>query len=271
MNEVFLFSNQNYQQMKIIAARRSKMSFSSLGINHLHQNNPWVAAWWSAALPGFGHIHLGLYVKGIILMAGEILFNIFGNINLAIYYTFTLQFELLHEVANYHWALLYCAIYVYSIFDSYRLGIELNSQHWLEAKQSYRDIKTNIVQSIDINFLDLRQPWVAVAWSILFSGLGHLYNNKMISGFILIGWQVLIATYSGLTYALIYTLTARFELIPEVIDYQWLLFFPSIYFFSIYDAYSITVNNNKLFKEEQLYFFQEKYGNNKLKPLQKRV
>ena len=43
---------------------------------------------WSIALPGFGQILNGKYLKGVLLIALEILVNVQANFNLAIIYSF---------------------------------------------------------------------------------------------------------------------------------------------------------------------------------------
>lgn len=106
--------------------RYCKMDISPLGINYLHRSNPWAAAWWSAALPGFGHLHLGSYVKGFIFMAGEIFINLKARINLAIFYTFIGDFEKANHVFNERWGLYYMAVWVFAIYDAYRISIEIN-------------------------------------------------------------------------------------------------------------------------------------------------
>ena len=51
----------------------------------------------------------------------------------------------------------------------------------------------------------------------------------------------------------------RLEQSVQVLDAQWLLYFPSFYFFSIYDAYINTVENNKLFESEQKNFLRQNF------------
>ena len=40
--------------------RRYNNYTGTLNSNYIHLRNPWVVAWWSAALPGFGHINMGI-------------------------------------------------------------------------------------------------------------------------------------------------------------------------------------------------------------------
>lgn len=239
------------------------MRLGALSINAIHKTRPWVSAWWSIALPGFGHIHLGLYTKGFLLMMGEILFNLLGHVNAAIYYMFLGQFEQANQVLNNQWTMLYCAVFVFAIFDSYRAAVEINKLAWLESRQTERDFTRTTIQLFDINAMDKRTPWIAAFWSFLFTGLGHVYSHRIISGFLMLGWMVTIAFHSRLPYVVIFTLTGQFDRIHELpINYEWALFFPSIYFFGIYDAYQQSVTLNSLFKEEQIYYLQRKYGNN---------
>lgn len=50
-----------------------------------------------------------------------------------------------------------------------------------------------------------------------------------------------------------------FNRAKAILNAEWLLFLPSIYFFSIYDAYVNTVENNKLFEIEQRKFLRDLY------------
>ncbi len=49
------------------------------------------------------------------------------------------------------------------------------------------------------------------------------------------------------------------EKATSLINPEWLLFFPSLYGFSVYDSYINTVENNKLFDKEQRAFFKKNY------------
>ncbi len=42
--------------------RHPKGKVSTISINLVHLRNPWVIAFWSAMLPGFGHVSLGSYI-----------------------------------------------------------------------------------------------------------------------------------------------------------------------------------------------------------------
>lgn len=253
-----------YRKVQIMEPRRPKMHLSAFGINHFRCSHPWSAAWLSALIPGFGHIHLGMHIKGLILISLEIMLNTLGNVNLAILYTFTLQFHKVHEVINYNWALVYAAIYIFAIWDSYRLSVEVNKLSYLESKQSIRNLKSAMINAFELDFLDRRNPWVATVLSVSFIGLGHLYCHRLLTGFTLIGWNMAIIYYSKLPELILYTFTGQFQLIPDLVNYQWLLFFPSLFTFALYDTYACAVSYNRLFEEEQIYHLNGKYGANRL-------
>jgi hypothetical protein len=235
-----------------------------LGVNHLHKTNPWVAAWWSAALPGFGHMQMGMYLKGAVFLTAEIMLNLFGNINLAMLYTFTFQFEKAGQLINYDCAFLYVSIWVFSILDSYRLAVEVNKIQWLESKQKDHHFENDVISFADMNFLDKRNPWVSLFWSSTFTGLGHVYCHKILFGFILISWTCVITFSTHFPMLIIYTLTGQLDKIADAVNYEWLLFLPSVYFFGIYHGYSSTTVHNLLFKEEQAYYFQVNYGSHRM-------
>ncbi|NRD80234.1 hypothetical protein HPT25_23160 [Bacillus sp. BRMEA1] len=251
-------------QVQIMKPRITKMYLGSWGSSFLHNANPWVAAWWSAALPGFGHMKMGLFLKGAMFLTGEIILNFLAKINLALYYTLNFQWEKAQSVINYEFAFLYAGIWIFSIWDSYRLAVEINKISWLESKQKVRHFEHDSLIAQDLNFLEKRNPWVGLFWSCIFTGFGHIYVHKILLGFILIGWMYAITFNAHFPLLVIYTFTGQFDKIHSILNYSWLPFIPSIYFFGIYDAYSSVIYNNHLFKEEQAYYFKENYGKNKL-------
>ena len=106
--------------------RRPKINMTPISLNYLHLKNPWVVAWWSLCYPGFGHLTLGSMGKGIFVFAGELVVNYMAHINLSILYSFTGEFQQAKDILNTQWLLIYCAVLVFAIWDSYRLTIECN-------------------------------------------------------------------------------------------------------------------------------------------------
>ncbi|MDF2530633.1 MAG: hypothetical protein K0Q65_214 [Clostridia bacterium] len=84
-------------------------------------------ALWSIAIPGFGQLLNGKYVKGILLIFLEFIINSSANINLAIVLSFLGQTERAMQQANYQWLMYYPCVYLYGIWDAYRDGQEKES------------------------------------------------------------------------------------------------------------------------------------------------
>lgn len=214
---------------------------SPIGVSYLHRRNPWVPVWWSVALPGFGHMYLGQNLPGLLLMSLEILINDRAHINLAIFHSVLGHADKAKAVIDYRWAALYPLFYVFSMIDSYRLAVEYTQLIELEQLQRRRYFKTSSLTPLGIFTLTRRNPVVCAAWAALMSGLGHLQCNRIFKAVILIGWYLTIVMKSGLSQAAVHTFLGQFAKAKEGIDYQWLLFWPSIYIFGIVDAYSDAV------------------------------
>ena len=238
--------------------RRPLSYISTININHIDLKNPWVTAWWSASFPGLGHIFLGSYVKGFLLIVWEIVINVKSRLNLAIIYSFNGRYEMAKEVLDSRWLLLYIAVYIYSMWDSYRKTVELNKFAVL-AKRENSPITPFKIDSIEINYLDKRNPWVSLTSSIFMPGLGHLCTHRLPTGFLLLTLWVIISYYSHLLQAVQYSATGAFSQAKAIVDPEWLLFLPSLFGFAIYDAYVHLVEFNKLFQFEQSRFLKENY------------
>jgi len=236
------------------------MALSGVETVTLHVKSPWMPMWWSAALPGLGHFCQGHYYKGLILLFWETLINYKASLNLAIMYTFTGQFSRASETIDPAWILLYGVVFSFAIFDAYRIAVEQNVLARLEKKQTQRSYQLVSLSSLSINYLQRSNPWIALVWSALFTGFGHLYNKKTIKAAMLVIWMVAIIHLSNVSNSIIATFVGDFDLAHKSVDYQWLLFFPSIYTFAIWDSYNDAVEMNLLFADAQKDYLQRKYG-----------
>lgn len=75
---------------------------------------------WSIALPGFGQLLNGKYLKGVLLVACEILINVQAHFNQIILLSFNGKIEAAIEHADYQWLLFYPCFYFFAMFDAYR-------------------------------------------------------------------------------------------------------------------------------------------------------
>lgn len=256
--EVFIIETK--QPESIRNKRRPIGLVSPIATNIIHLRNPWVTAWWSAMFPGFGYIIMGSYVKGFLLVAWELLINTEAHINTAILYSFTGRFELAKQVLEVRWLLLYLAVWVFGIWGSYRSTVDLNKLAILGEREGSTLIPVHI-SAFDVNFLDKRQPWVAVVFSALSPGLGHLYTHRIPTSFFVLILSIMVVYFSHFLEAIQYTALGAFSSATAILDPQWFLFLPSIYGFAIYDSYVNTVEYNKLFEREQARFLRDNYNN----------
>ncbi len=75
---------------------------------------------WSIALPGFGQILNGDFVKGTLFILLEIIINVLSNFNEVIYLSFNGQIEESIQQANYQWLLFYPCLYFFSMWDAFK-------------------------------------------------------------------------------------------------------------------------------------------------------
>lgn len=227
-------------------------------INQIHLRNPWVTALWSALFPGFGHVLLCRLLKAWYLIIWELVVNLQCHLNSAIIYSFTGHFQMAKEVVNTRWLILYAPVYIYAIFDGYRTTVDLNKCYILADREDAK-IPKFAINTLEINYLDKKNPWVPAFWSLLMPGIGHLSNNRIPSGIFQLTWWIVVSYYSHVLQAIQFTATGHFSQAVHVINSEWLLFLPSAYVFSFYDSYNATVENNKLFEKEQSRFLRETY------------
>lgn len=82
-----------------------------------------------------------------------------------------------------------------------------------------------------------RSPLTAALWSVAIPGFGQLYNHKYLKGVIFIILEFIINFYSKLNSAIYYSWLFDISQAQRVINYEWLLFYPCMYVFAIFDAY----------------------------------
>jgi hypothetical protein len=251
-----------YKQM-----RRQTAFVSPLGITQLHLRKPWVIAWWSMAFPGFGHLLLSKYLRGFLLIGWELYINSEAHINDAMVYSFCGQFALAKDVLEVRWMCLYTPVYLFAIYDSYRTSVDLNHIYVL-ANSENAPFTPFEIGTFEINYLDKRNPWLALTWSFLMPGMGQLYIHRIMTAFFSLATVITTAYISHVLDAIQYSYMGEFAHAKEVAVTQWLLFIPSIWGFSIYDAYTNAVENNKLFDKEQKRFLQENYQEKKVDHVQ---
>lgn len=77
----------------------------------------------------------------------------------------------------------------------------------------------------------------ALIWSIMLPGFGQLLNGQTTKGLVLLFLIILVNYKSKLNIVIIQTFNGNFVESIEVTDYQWLMFYPCLYMFALWDAY----------------------------------
>ncbi|PKR84657.1 hypothetical protein [Heyndrickxia camelliae] len=230
-------------------ARRYKAHVSILGTTQLHLRNPYIIAWWSAAFPGFGHMLLSKYLRGYALFIWEVIVNVEAHVNSSMIYSFQGNIDMAREVLNTRWVLMYIPVYLFGIWDSYRTTVDMNRVYLLAEREDHR-FNFYSIGALEINYLDKRNPVVALMWSMFIPGLGQLYIHRILTAIFLIIWLVVFYYYSHFAEGVLLLILGNVKEATSVLKPEWLLFLPSLYGFAAYDSYINTVENNKLFEKE---------------------
>jgi hypothetical protein len=244
--------------------RRYKAHVSVYGTTQFHLRNPYEIAWWSAAFPGFGHILLGKYLRGLVLFIWEVIVNYQAKINLAMIYSFCGQIELAKETIVTRWMLMYIPVYLFAIWDSYRTTVDMNKVYLL-AEREDAPYNSFSIGAMEINYLDKRNPVMSVIWSIFMPGLGQLYIHRILGAFFALAWTIVFLYCSHLLEAIQLLFYGEIQRSTETLDKEWLLYLPSMWGFSIYDSYINTIESNKLFGNEQRSFLVKNYQSPKFR------
>ncbi|MED3860758.1 hypothetical protein COJ92_25220 [Priestia megaterium] len=73
-------------------------------------------------------------------------------------------------------------------------------------------------------------------WSIAIPGFGQLLNRKIFKGIIFIFLEFVINYNSNLNTSIMLSFNGKVNEAIEVTNYQWLLFYPCVYVFAMWDA-----------------------------------
>ncbi|MBE4910229.1 hypothetical protein IMZ08_19515 [Bacillus luteolus] len=86
----------------------------------------------------------------------------------------------------------------------------------------------------------------AILWSIALPGFGQILNKQIIKGILFITLEFLVNVFSNFNTAIMLSFLGDFEGAANAIDYQWLMFYPCLYFFAMWDAHrGATQNRSK--------------------------
>ncbi|WEG18099.1 hypothetical protein PQ478_06320 [Alkalihalophilus pseudofirmus] len=77
----------------------------------------------------------------------------------------------------------------------------------------------------------------AIFWSIAFPGFGQFLNQKFLKGVFFVLLEFTINVQARLNLAIIPSFYGDGTAANDTVNYQWIMFYPCVYLFSMYDAY----------------------------------
>ncbi|WP_373895265.1 hypothetical protein ACUL41_14490 [Virgibacillus natechei] len=94
----------------------------------------------------------------------------------------------------------------------------------------------------------------ALLWSIALPGFAQLLNQKYIKGFLLVGLEFLVNVMGNFNRVIVLSFNGQIPEAIEATNYLWLMFYPCLYFFAIWDAYKDAGGGEKPFAYLPLVF-----------------
>lgn len=77
----------------------------------------------------------------------------------------------------------------------------------------------------------------ALLWSIALPGFAQLLNKKIVKGLVFIFLEFLINVNSHFNLGIRASFLGEIEQAIQIIDFQWLMFYPCVYMFAMWDAF----------------------------------
>lgn len=77
----------------------------------------------------------------------------------------------------------------------------------------------------------------AVLWSIALPGFAQILTGNLVKGVFFVILEIVINVYSHFNKGIMYSFLGKTELALHTMDYQWLMFYPCLYMFAMWDAY----------------------------------
>lgn len=74
-------------------------------------------------------------------------------------------------------------------------------------------------------------------WSIALPGFGQFLNGKFMKGIVLIFLEFLINVKANINTVIVHSFHGEIAKANMEADYQWIMFYPCVYMFAIWDAY----------------------------------
>lgn len=99
--------------------------------------------------------------------------------------------------------------------------------------------------------LEYKHPVAALLWSFSLPGLGQIYNGQQLLGIILVLLELIINQLSSLNISIFASFHGDFQLGHDAINYQWGMYYPSIWGFAMWHAYNTSISINHYLDEKK--------------------
>ena len=83
----------------------------------------------------------------------------------------------------------------------------------------------------------MKNPIESLCWSIGLPGFGQYLNGHIFKGTVFIFLEILINVQAKFNLVILHSFQGNIEKAIELTKYQWLLFYPCVYFYAMWDAY----------------------------------
>lgn len=127
--------NNQFQLAAREDAEIKAFNMSSSEINYLDKRIPWVAAAWSALMPGLGQIYIHRIPSALFSMIWFIVVAYQAKLLPAVHYTYMGQFDYVKSIVNAHWLLNVPCLYFFGVYEAYVNTVENNKLfNWEQVK-----------------------------------------------------------------------------------------------------------------------------------------
>lgn len=89
-----------------------------------------------------------------------------------------------------------------------------------------------------------KSPWSALVWSVAIPGFGQLYNREFLLGVFLMIWEVVVNLLANLNLSILYSFRGDLQASYDVVNWEWALFYPSVYAYGIWQAFNSSLRTN---------------------------
>ncbi|MDQ0198356.1 hypothetical protein [Neobacillus ginsengisoli] len=87
----------------------------------------------------------------------------------------------------------------------------------------------------------------AILWNIAFPGFSQLLTGQYIKGVLFVALEFIMNVNSRFNQAIMYSFLGEIDHAEAITNYQWLMFYPCVYMFAMWDAYRSAMPSDEKF------------------------